>query len=666
MRWLAVRACGLVALLGVALPAAAALRLTVDPQGLTPTEADATRALADAALARLPPAFVARLDRNVGLHWRDDLPEHVHGRARGGDIALRRALLDGWVARDPHATSADPGAHAALSALLHELAHVHARSGAGDLARDPRLLDLAGWPVVPLRFGLRTPRNSLRERSPDPYEYASPSEFVAVNFEHFLLDPDYACRRPAVDRLLRAHFGAPPMASSECAATVPLVASGDDGAALRLESLDPSRVHAVDYLLAEPDERAMSRWGHSMLRLVVCAPGRPPGPDCRLDLSHHLVLSFRAFVDDVQVSNWRGLTGAYPARLFILPLSQVLDEYTRVELRGLRSVPLRLGEDEISGLLERAAQVHWSYDGRYRFVTNNCAVETWKLLNDGVPRLAGADLRSITPTGLLRRLERDGVADASVLADPAAALRLGYRFESLETYFTDMFAIATAAHALPAGDVQAWFALDPGERRPWLARGDLRTTAALLVLERAALRRDEAQAREMLKQRFLRGEDAGSDEAGRSGASDLDDAREERDDIEADPDPVDGRATAGDAAGDPLLVPVTTPVRDGADPAGTLRRLRELLEDGAYAGRPALLLPGAGYGLPQAEERARLSDAVVRDDARLRRLREDLMREARTWLPSGQRHRLDAAESNLALLGARLRELGGARSVSSR
>ena len=88
------------------------------------------------------------------------------------------------------------------------------------------------------------------------------------------------------------------------------------------------------------------------------------------------MLSFRAFVGDVQISNWRGLTGGYPSRLFVLPLQQVVDEYTKVELRGLQSLPLQLQRDEIASLLERTAQVHWSYDGRYYFVSNNCAVET--------------------------------------------------------------------------------------------------------------------------------------------------------------------------------------------------------------------------------------------------------------------------------------------------
>src|SRR5690606_18891710 len=314
---------------------------------------------------------------------------------------------------------------------------------------------------------------------------------------------------------------------------------------------------------------------------------------------HHLVLSFRAFVDDVQVSNWRGLTGAYPSRLFILPLGQVVDEYTRVELRGLRSIPLRLAPEEIASLLGRAAQVHWSYDGRYRFVGNNCAVETWKLLNDGVPRLAGQGLRSITPTGLLRRLERAGVADASVLDDPAAALREGYRFESMATYFDAMFAVAAAALPLPASDARDWLTLDPALRRAWLRRGDLRASAALLVLEQAALRRAEAQARESLKQRFLRGQ--------------------------------------------------------GAD--AIVGQVRELFADGAWAGRPALLLDGGGYGLPQADELARLAAAVAEDDARLRQLEDDLRREARAWLPDALRARLDATEANLALLGDHLHAL---------
>jgi len=594
------RAWLLAGLLVAAAPLQAALRIEVDPQGLSATELQASQTLVSRTQQLLPAKFAREFDATVALRWREDLPDAVHGRAHGDRIGLRRPLLEGWMRRDPAAGDADPGARAALAALIHELTHVLDRSPRGGLSRAPRLLDLAGWPVQPLRLGLRARHNDLRDRSPDAYELASPAEFVAVNFEHFVLDPAYACARPGLHRHLADRFGEPPAraAMPDCPRQLPFVAAGQGGAMLQRLALDPARIQSVDYLFAEASDRPMSRWGHAMLRLVVCAPGRSRGPDCRLDLQHHVVLSFRAFVDDVQLSSWRGLTGSYPSRLFVLPLEQVVDEYTRVELRGLQSIPLRLDDGEIAGLLERAARMHWSYDGRYRFIDNNCAVETWKLLNDGVPRLSRTRLRSITPTGLLRRLEREGVADVSALGDAEHALRQGYRFASMGKHFDAMFAIADASLDLPAADARAWFALDPALRAQFVERGDLRTSAALLVLEEAALRREQAQARETLKQRILRGDGA-----------------------------------SGEAA----------------------ERVRQLLADGAWAGRPALLLEDEGYGLPQTQELERLAALLERDDARLRTLRDALHLQAREWLPPVQLARLEETERNIERLGGRLR-----------
>ena len=598
------RAVLLALLLALAAPAAAALRIEIETGGLEAARAEASQELVAQAMALLPQGLREGFEAPVTLRWRGDLPAGVHGRTRGRRIGLPGHLLQDWMARDPGAGVADPRARAALSALVHELAHVHEFAGGG-LARDPRLLDLAGWPVQPLRLGLRARRNDLRDRSPDPYELASPSEFVAVNLEYFLLDPGYACARPALYRHLRARLGAPPAyPEPACAGELPFVAAGGEDAMLQGLALDPARVVSVEYLFAEASAQPMSRWGHAMLRLVVCAPGRAPGPGCRLDLEHHLVLSFRAFVDDLQLSSWRGLTGSYPARLFVLPLRQVVDEYTRVELRGLRSIPLRLEPAEIASLLERAAQVHWSYDGRYRFVDNNCAVETWKLLNDGVARLHGARLRSISPSGLLRRLERARIADTSVLDDAPAALREGYRFASMGEHFDAMFALADAALDLPVADAAAWLALDPAARLPFLERGSLRESAALLVLEEAASRREQAKARETLKRRILR---AGGQ--------------------------LDGPGAAAAA------------------------QLRELLADGAWAGRPALLLGGGGYGLPDAVERQGLASLLARDDARLRALRAQLEETARQWLPPELRARLDGSARNLEILGQRLRAM---------
>lgn len=598
----------LLCLLACAAQAQAAVPLRVLDDTLTPAEAAATRQLLDDVAGRLPPAWADALDRPIDVQWRADLPAQVHGRAQARRMLLDRALLDAWMARPADAGSDDPGAHAARAAVIHELAHFYDRTSRGRLSRDPRLLDLAGWQVSPARLGWRAGRNAFSDRSPDRYELASPVEFVAVNLEYFLLDPEYACRRPGLHRHFAAHFGlSPPPA--DCAPGQVFLQTGAEAGQAPLLRLDPGSVYAVDYLLAEGNEQPLSRWGHSMLRLVVCAPVRARGPDCRLDLQYHRVLSFRAFVDDVQVSSWRGLTGSYPSRLFMLPLAQVIEEYTKVELRGLQSIPLQLHDAEIATLLERAAQLHWSYDGRYYFVSNNCAVETFKLLHDGVPRLAGQRLASLTPTGLLRRLERAGIADPTVLDDRAEARRQGYYFEPLSAHYQAMFDVARQSLGLPQARAEQWLALPPDERAPWLQRADLRASAALLLLEQAALRRQELLARDELKRRLL------------------------------------GRHRSG---GSP---------RSRADPSGTLEALREILSLEGLLGRPAALLPGPGYGLPQAEERAALAQASQRHAEHWRQRKDDLQARARHWLPAQRRAVLEATEANVDALGRRLRQL---------
>ena len=583
--------------------AQAALQLEPVDASLIPAQAAATHQILADAVQRLPAAWADALDERIDVEWRDDLPEHVHGRARVRRLLLKRTLLDGWMVRPPGAGLEDPATRAAIAAVIHELAHFYDRTPQGGMSRDPRLLDLAGWQVSPMKLGLRTTHNAFRDRSPDRYELDSSVEFVAVNLEYYLLDPAYACRRPALYHYFAERFGsAQPQA--DCAPDFVYMQVGSDAALPPVLQLDPGRVYAVDYLFAEGNDRPLSRWGHSMLRLVICAPGRAPGPDCRLDLPYHQVLSFRAFVDDVQISSWRGLTGTYPSRLFVLPLEQVIEEYTKIELRGLESIPLNLDPAEIAGLLERAARLHWSYDGRYYFLSNNCAVETFKLLHDGVPRLAGEDLSSITPTGLLKHLRRAGIADDSVLDDRDEALRLGYRFDALSARYQAMFEVARQALQLPQARVQDWLNLDPRERAHWLERADLRTSAALLLLEQAALRRQQLLSRDELKRRFF-GHDA------------------------------DRNA-------------------DGADP---VLALKDLVRLEGYLSRPAALLPNTGYGLPQAAERETLAHEGNQLAVQWREQSSWLRHEARQWLSPQRLAALDTTEANVDALGEQLRRL---------
>ncbi|MGY0619183.1 DUF7844 domain-containing protein [Lysobacter sp. A378] len=620
-------------------PAHAALRLQLDTRGLEPAQVVASQELLDQALARLPPGFKDSMDQQVVVRWDEVLPHDAWGRAEHRELLLNRRLLDGLTdgtaagrASRRDATRTDRSQRDELIAtVLHELAHFHDR--VHGLSDDPRLLDLAGWQVKARWFGARQSENRFVDRSPDPYELTSPREFVAVNLEYFLLDPSYACRRPGLHRFFRDHFGWAP-SHPQCPQGFVYLnagsAAGDDasGTPQVLNVLDPERVYAVEYLLAEGNEQLMSRWGHSMLRLVVCAPGRPRGPGCRLDLQHHLVLSFRAFVNDVQLSSWRGLTGSYPSRLFVLPLEQVVEEYTKDQLRALQSIPLALDRSQIEGLLERAAKLHWSYDGRYYFVSNNCAVETFKLLHDGVPQLAQAGLAAITPTGLLTKLDRRDLADTSVLDDPHEARRLGYRFDSFRERFQVMFVVARQELGLPQSEVEDWLALPPGERRVWFDQAGLRASAALLLLEQAALRRQVLLAQEDLKRRYLGAMMAGRD---------------------------DGPNRQPNAAEDPLPAGQTAP---GGEPADAGARLRQILQHSGFLSRPAGLLAASdGYGLPQPAEIQRLALESGRRKARLDELNLQLRNEVKALLDPDLRANLERTRDNVDALGERLRVL---------
>ncbi len=620
----------------------AELRLQLHDEGLSPGEQQASQQLLQEALQALPPQFRQQLDRRVSVRW-GELPAQVYGRAgRFSGIELNAALLpalsDGSSATQQTSRPHGSVRRELLATVLHELTHLYDRAqlwpqaerqlqrqcrqreqslGAvglpdhcrGQTARrftlsdDPQLLDLAGWPQQVGRRGAREPDNHQVARSPDSYELSNPREFLAVNMEYFLLDPSYACRRPLLARYLSAHFAWSPSNQEPCAEGLAYLNAGRDFARQPLGRIDPQRVYQVDYLLAEANNELASRWGHSMLRLVICAPGRPLGPDCRLDLQEHLVLSYRAFVGDVQLSSWDGLTGVYPSRLFVLPLEQVIEEYTKVELRSLASVPLRLERAQLEQLVTRAAEQHWSYDGDYWFLSNNCAVETLKLLRSGSqhPRLQALD--SIMPNGLLDTLVARGLADRSVLADDAEALRLGYRFDSFRERYQAMFSVLQAQLPIEQTQVEDWLGVSAEQRQPWFARADLRTSAALLLLEQAALRRQLLLAQDELKRRYLTG-------------------------------------------------------REGVDP--TVNKaggaLQQILANSGFLSRPAELLEG-GYGLPQQAEWQRLTTESQARQQQLRQLSDSLDQEVRSLLEPARLGELQASEANLAALGDHLRKL---------
>jgi hypothetical protein len=632
------------ALLLIGSNAHASLQLRLKTDGLSPAQQQASQALLDEAMQKLPPSFIERLDRRIDVGWTDEMPANAYGQATlVSELDLNRKLLasltDGSAAKQktsrPHGTVRQE----LLATVLHEITHIYDRArlwpaaertliqrctrrnnsagliglpdecrGQNDrrftLSDDPRLLDLAGWQQYVGRRGEREQHNRQIARSPDLYEISSPKEFVAVNMEYFLLDPSYACRRPALYRYYKEHFGWAPPEKDTCAKSFAFLNAGNDFAKQPLGQVDPERVYAIDYLLAEANQNWVSRWGHSMLRLVICAPGRPRGPDCRLDLDQHLVLSYRAFVGDVQLSSWDGLVGKYPSRLFVLPLAQVIDEYTKTELRSLASVPLNLSRSEIEDVVEHAAEMHWSYDGNYFFLSNNCAVESLKLLRSGSNNSQLVGLDSIMPNGLLEVLKGRGLADTSVLDNPKEALRLGYRFDSFRERYQAMFEVLKKQLPIKQTSVEEWLSLSAEERRPWFERADLRTSAALLLLEQASFRRQLLLAQDEVKQRYL-------------GARELENG--------------------------------------GMDKANAT--LQQILANSGFLSRPAELLDSRGYGLPQPSEFSRLEAESSQRQKQLLVLSGDLDKEVRALLEPKRAAEIAANEANVKQIGEHLRKL---------
>lgn len=122
-------------LLGCALtllgtPALADLQLVLQASGLDPQQTQASQALLDEALGKLPPRFKQQLDRRVLVSWSARMPADAYGQASlVSTLELNSRLLpglaDGSAAHErtdrPHGTVREE----LLATVLHELTHIY-------------------------------------------------------------------------------------------------------------------------------------------------------------------------------------------------------------------------------------------------------------------------------------------------------------------------------------------------------------------------------------------------------------------------------------------------------------------------------------------------------------------------------------------------------------
>lgn len=302
-----------------------------------------------------------------------------------------------------------------LATILHELAHAYDFNNANPSGSNEFIFK-AGF-----KKGLLKVKNKNVEamRSADTYELSSVVEAYAVSMEYFLMDPEFACRKPVLFEYFKTSFQIDPFPLRDCQVGRHVLVSSSSGETSSM-TLDPKRVYRIDYLMASSGKDLSSGFGHAMFRIVMCAPERfdtlsnrlikatPFGPQCIEDRLFHLVVSYRANVEDATLNYLKGLYGGYPSMLFILHFSDVLDEYNRDELRDIVSYPLQFSPKDKVDFINRVLEEHWNYRGSYKFITNNCAVESYDLLKGALDQTKLDSLHSFTPRGVLNDLEQLG------------------------------------------------------------------------------------------------------------------------------------------------------------------------------------------------------------------------------------------------------------------
>jgi hypothetical protein len=271
-------------------------------------------------------------------------------------------------------------------------------------------------------------KNDLLGRIGNTQELGSVQEHFALNLTQHLLDSSYSCRRPALNSFFETILKSKAFPEGSCDKNTMIFTSAGGWKF----NIDPEKVYQVHFLFASKGQEISSRWGHSMIRLVTCAPERTTvGPECLADVAHHLILSYRANVDDVIINNWDGLIGKYPSQLMMFSNGEIVQEYTGGQWRELISLPIKFSEKQKDLFVLSVLEHYWSYSGSYKFLTNNCATETEQLVRAVLPKNHPMhSIGSITPLGLYTDLSRLKLIDTSLIDDKEKAQAAGYFYPS--------------------------------------------------------------------------------------------------------------------------------------------------------------------------------------------------------------------------------------------
>ncbi len=145
-----------------------------------------------------------------------------------------------------------------------------------------------------------------------------------------------------------------------------------------------------------------------------------------------------AHIDEFSINTFKALNGSYMAYLFANQFIDSYTDYTISEFRELYSLPLRLTDIERKKMVRDLSEIHWRYQGDYKFFTNNCASMLQKALRVIWPTASETlALKEdfVRPDSFFEAIRSSALTTFDKTTSLEEAERDGYYFSSMENTY---------------------------------------------------------------------------------------------------------------------------------------------------------------------------------------------------------------------------------------
>lgn len=241
---------------------------------------------------------------------------------------------------------------------------------------------------------------------------------------------------------------------------------------LSLITIPVERIREIHIVFAGKGSSFASRFGHIALRLIVCPSAQATKEQCDENVFEHLILGFRAHIDEFSINHWKALNGKYAAYFFAQRFMDVYQEYAINEFRDISSIPLLIDVENSQILARELAEVHWRYDGQYRFLSKNCVTLLHDLLQE-IEWTQNAPKKSNRPDNWFQHVLNSTLVDKNLLLPPTAEQQ-GYFFPSTQPYYQQALSLLNQQFNEDwLYNLTLYIQENPLNRRQWLLANQL-------------------------------------------------------------------------------------------------------------------------------------------------------------------------------------------------